>query len=111
MGFFYFIGSCGAENWDYTEINTGLLEIIGRGYVIEHCISLFNKKIREERYKVYVSDTLKLINDNLAKAVGGNVIKARYAELLDKKKEDTRTGDEVARDVIKRAGLKLKEQL
>ena len=109
MGFFYFIGSCGAEAWDYTGLNVGLLELIGKGYVIEHCVSLFNRRQKEQIYRNYVTDTLKMINDNLTKIYGGQYMKTRYADMVEPKKQDTRTGDEIARDIIKRAGLKLRE--
>lgn len=48
-------------------------------------------------YRVYVTDTLKAIS-------GAN---ARYADWIDQKPKDTRTGAEIAADVIKKAGLKL----
>lgn len=110
MGFFYFIGSCGAENWDYEGINVDLLILLGKGCVIDHCVSLFNKKQREKLFQTYVTETLKLINDNIAKIHGGSVLKTRYSELIETKKIDNRTGDEVARNVIKRIGLKVKGQ-
>lgn len=83
--------------------------MIGKGYVIDHCVSLFNKKIRDELYRGYVADTLKLINDNLAKYVGGNTLRERYKELANVKKEPEKSGDEIARDIIKRAGLRIKQ--
>ena len=110
MGFFYFIGSCGAESWDYTGLNTELLEIIGRGYVIDHCVSLFNSRTRERLYREYVTTTLKVLNDNFAKQFGGNVMSMNYSDLFVSDNEDTRTGDEIARDIIKRANLKVKGQ-
>lgn len=110
MGFFYFIGSCGAEAWDYTGLNVGLLELIGKGYVIEHCVSLFNRRQKEQIYRNYVTDTLKMINDNLTKISGGQYMKTRYAELVEPQLKDERTGDEIAIDIIKRARLKFKGQ-
>ena len=110
MGFFYFIGSCGAESWDYTGLNTGLLEMIGRGYVIDYCVSLFNSRIRERLYREYVTSTLKVLNDNFAKQFGGNVMSMNYADLFESRDQDTRTGDEIVRDIMKRANLKVKGQ-
>ena len=110
MGFFYFIGSFGAENWDYDGLSVELLQMIGKGYVIDHCVSLFKKKQEKKLYQIYVTDTLKLINDNIAKNFGGAMIKTKYSELTQTVKEDNRTGDEVAREVIGRLGLKVKGQ-
>lgn len=110
MGFFYFVGSCGAEAWDYTGVNLQMLDLIGRGYIVDHCVSLFNSKAKERLYQIYITDTLKCLNDNLAKLIGGTVLKARYHDLLESgtKKESEKTGDEIALEIIKKAGLKVK---
>lgn len=84
--------------------------MIGKGYVIDHCVSLFKKKQEKKLYQIYVTDTLKMINDNIAKNFGGSIIKTKYSEIIEYKKADDRTGDEVARDVINRIGLKVKGQ-
>ena len=39
-----------------------MLEIFGRGYVIEHCISSFKKYNEEMTYRVYVTDLLKALS-------------------------------------------------
>lgn len=110
MGFFYLVGSCGAEAWDYTGIDLELLELIGKGYIVDHCVSLFNNKAKERLYQTYITDTLKCLNDNLAKVIGGSSIKARYYDLLEagSQKESEKTGDEIALEIIKKAGLKVK---
>lgn len=108
MGFFYFIGSCGAQNWNYTGLSVELLNLIGKGYVIDHCISLFNKQAKEEAYRTYVTDTLKTLNSNFAKIFGGNYFNLRYADAVNPNEESDKSGDEIARDIIKRAGLKVK---
>ena len=108
MGFFYIIGSCGAKSWNYEGLNVELLNLIGKGYVIDHCISLFNKQAREEAFRSYIADTLKTINDNFTKRFGGASYKLRYIELVTAEKEPEKSGDEIARDIIKRAGLKVK---
>ncbi len=77
--------------------------------MIDHCVSLFNKRAKEESYKNYIADTLKLINDNLAKRIGGSFIQARYSELTKRNNEPEKSGDEIARDIIRRAGLKVKK--
>jgi hypothetical protein len=53
-------------------------------------------------YRVYTTDTLQQI----AKAQqGGSYLSKRYADLIDSGPRDTRTGDEIAADVIARCGL------
>ena len=110
MGFFYLIGCCGAEAWDYTGINLGMLDLIGKGYIVDHCVSLFNSRAKERLYQTYITDTLKCLNDNVAKIVGGSTLKARYHDLFEIgiKKESEKTGDEIALEIIRKAGLKVK---
>lgn len=68
----------------------------------------YNQQRRDLAYRIYVSDGLKAISENLSRVGGGSYLIARYADLIDdSKQKDTRTGDEVAADVIKAAGLKL----
>jgi len=60
------------------------------------------KKAQEEElaYRVYVSDALFYYPQNKGLTV-------RYYDLIFPKKEDTRTGDEIALSVISRLGLKV----
>lgn len=72
-----------------------LLNLIGTGYVIDHCISCFHKEQKKKLHDVYVTDVLRLISENTAKTVGGSYMKVRYLDLIDPKKEETRTANEV----------------
>lgn len=61
--------------------------------------------LEELKYRVYTTDTLQLI----AKAQqGGQYLSKRYAELIDDKPQDNRSGDEIVADVIARCGLVVK---
>lgn len=61
-------------------------------------------------YRVYITDTLKMINDKLNLRFGGAVFETRYIELVDnKQKKDVRTGEQIAQDVIRFSGLKFEE--
>ena len=42
---------------------------------------------------------------NTARFNGGSEMNVRFADLIEKRKIDTRTGDEIAFDVIEKAGL------
>lgn len=53
---------------------------------------------KEKAYKVYVTDALKAI-------VGAS---SRYLDWIDCKPQDNRTGAEIAADIIKKVGLKVK---
>ena len=72
--------------------------------MIDHVLSFQKQKYEETRYRMYITDALKLISENTAKFVGGSYIAARWYE---KKDNDQRSGDEIAKDIIKRANLKV----
>lgn len=90
-------------------IRIDILERWGRGYVIEHCLSVFRRTWEERRYRAYVTDTLQMINKNIVQRYGGSYLRNRWADGLAIQKE-TRTAEEIVADVIKRAGLKLGEK-
>lgn len=54
-------------------------------------------------YRVYVTDALKIAAANTQQFAGGQAMAERWAEGL--KPRDTRSGDEIAADIIRRAGL------
>ena len=61
----------------------------------------------EKKYRVYLTDVLMMISENTARAVNnGRYVTGRWIEGF--KKQNTRTGDEIARDVLRGAGLTLK---
>lgn len=75
--------------------------------MIDYCVAAFAKDEEERVYRAYLTDALQAISHNTAgMAAEGHVMTRRFAELVNWVEEDTRTGDEVAADVIKRAGLK-----
>ena len=69
-------------------------------------MSKANQQAKDTAYRVYVTDCLKLIAENT-----GNIsLKLRYYDIIQPKKADTRTGDEIVVDIIKRAGLVVKSE-
>ena len=87
-----------------------MLELFGRGYVIQHCVSLLNKKSEERAFQYYVTDTLKVMANILYKANGGEgiLIDLRYYDVMNQKKEEkpTQTADEIIYSFQKRLGAK-----
>lgn len=61
----------------------------------------------QEAYRVYVTNTLKNIAENTAKYAGGGYPTNRYADIIKRAPVDSRTGEEIAADVIKKCGLKV----
>ena len=109
MGFFYIVGRFGAAAWDYDGLNIQHVEIFGKGYIVEHCVALFKKRNEELLFRRYVADSIHMINSLLYKKLGGSAYKQSYSELTAPQKEQERSGDEIAADIIKRAGLKVKQ--
>ena len=55
---------------------------------------------------MYVTDALMVISENTQYMFGGRVMGTRYIDLLNDHEEE-KSADEIAIDVIKRAGLKV----
>ena len=84
--------------------------------MIEHCIAAFQSENREKLFRMYVTDTLKVIAENTSKSavpgVGvvdyGAVLTKRWIELAEdiqpksEEKEDPRTCSEIAHDMWQR---------
>ena len=60
---------------------------------------------REVAYRIYITDCLRMISENTANFAKGNYMRDRYADFLKKPARDNRTGEEIAAEVIKKAGL------
>ena len=58
-------------------------------------------------YKRYMADGLKYVTESISQAFGGKYLYVSYFDLINnnKKQTVTKAGEEIATDVIKRAGL------
>ena len=77
--------------------------MFGSNYVIDHVMAEHKLRASEMIYRVYTADMLKGIAEFC-----GCQVRARYSDLI-KPQEELETGDEVALRVIKRLGLKGKQ--
>lgn len=83
--------------------------------MIDHVASFFRREQEKKRYRAYVTDALKALTENtthrLIPGVGevsyGSYMPTRWLEEAQEH-EDKRSGDEIAADIIQRAGLTLK---
>ena len=77
---------------------------MGRGYVIEHCVSTLNAIRQEENYRVYITDVLRTISKGV-----GYEIKLSYAEFVKRTKsapsEEERTPEEIINTIKSKAEL------
>ncbi len=90
-----------------------MLEVLGRGYVIEHCISTLKSNNETKSYRIYVTDALMAIAENTTHLLGaqgvvdyGKTIKTRWIDTLkpapEEEPEDNRPSEEIASDIWQR---------
>ena len=69
-----------------------------------------NERARDEAYRIYVTDALKITAENTARYAGGSYMRARYADAIRPEKRDERSCEEITADVIARCGLVVKHE-
>ena len=57
--------------------------------------AVIRQKAKDDAYRAYVTEALRLIGENTAKYAGGSYIKAHYTEIIEEKPKETRTSDEI----------------
>ena len=72
---------------------------------MRYAVARYKTYQRELVYRIYVTDCLRMMTENTARFAKGNYIKGRYADILKEPMRDNRTGEEIAAEVIKKAGL------
>lgn len=81
------------------SLNFQLLELLGSGYVIDNYISVFHKEQKELIYRIYVTDSLKVLSENTAIHEGSKVLTERYIDLIyndsSHEEKEERTEEEV----------------
>ena len=82
-----------------------MVDAVGRGYVVQYCISLYRKKREKLQFQSYIADVLLSLHNHVAQFIQGHPIDVRYMDIVSPQKTDDRTGDDIAADIIKRAGL------
>ena len=80
---------------------------MGSGYVIEHCVSAFSDICKEEAYRSYIADGVKCIGESVVNQFGGSYLQERYADIVSIPRTEEKSGDEIALEVIEKAGLKV----
>ena len=74
---------------------------------MRYAIARYQSQRRDLAYRLYVSDCLRMVTENTAKAVCGSYISAKFADIINPKPVDNRNGEEIAADIIKRAGIEV----
>lgn len=66
---------------------------------------VIGEEIRREQYQVYIAEALRCIGESTAKYAGGPYMTARWTDIANQKPQDDRDPDEIAAEVIRKAGL------
>ena len=74
---------------------------------MRYAIARYQSQQRDLAYRIYVADCLRIISENTAKIGGGSYITAKFGDIINPKPVDNRTGEEIAADIIKRAGIEV----
>lgn len=74
---------------------------------MRYAMARFNQHQRDLAYRIYIGDCLRIISENTAKMGGGSYITAKFEDIINPKPADNRTGEEIAADIIKRAGIEV----
>lgn len=69
--------------------------------------SRYEQYRRDVAYRIYVSDSLRIITENTAKAVGGSYIEGRYKDIIKPKRQDNRTAEQIIADTLAGAGIEV----
>lgn len=103
MAFFQFIGAAGASAFKdgIESIRLEFVEMMGMGYVIEHCISHFLKLKQEESYRTYITEALRILTENTAKSSGGSYLSKSFSDIYKKpeKEEPEKTQEEIIAEI------------
>ena len=79
-----------------------MLEVLGSGYVIEHCIAALDELGKKKTFETYVTDCLKALTENTANKEEKRYMTTRYADMVftDKKPKKEHTAEEVKADIL-----------
>ena len=63
---------------------------------------------REEAYRIYICDSLRLVTENTAKMVGGEYISKRLSDIMNgEDDDDDRTAEDIIADLVDRGCFKV----
>ena len=74
---------------------------------MRYAMARYQSQQRDLAYRIYVSDCLRIISENTAKIGGGSYITAKLSDIINPNPVDNRSGEEIAADIIKRAGIEV----
>ena len=74
---------------------------------MRYATARFNQHQRDLAYRIYVADCLRMATENTAKMSQGSYTAVRFYDIINPKPTDNRTGEEIAAEIINRAGIEV----
>ena len=74
---------------------------------MRYAIARYQSQQRDLAYRIYVTDCLRMVTENAAKMSQGAYTAARFYDVINPKHVEKQTGEEIAADIIKRAGIEV----
>ena len=74
---------------------------------MRYAMARYQSQQRDLAYRIYVTDCLRMVTENAAKLSKGTYTEARFYDIINQKPVVNRTGEEIAADIIKRAGIEV----
>ena len=74
---------------------------------MRYAMARYQSQQRDLAYRIYVSECLRMIGENTAKVSSGSYMTAKFEDIINPKPVDNRTGEEIASDIIKHAGIEV----
>lgn len=88
------------------HLNYNLVELCGKGYVVDNYIAFLNKESEDRAFRIYVTDALKVITKNTACKKDDLIFNMRWLDMVEPQEKtetkEERTADEVIADLQSR---------
>lgn len=88
-----------------------MLTLFGIDYIIDHVLAEIKKQNEEKAYKIYITDSLRAITNNIAQEASQeryySIMPMRWIDIIDardepQEQEDPRSCEEIAADIWKK---------
>lgn len=70
-----------------------MIDVLGKTYIIEHCISDIKRRREDDRYREYIAETSRAISINLAILARGPYTSVEYGEYIHGRSKSSQTED------------------
>ena len=74
---------------------------------MRYAVARYQSQQRDLAYRIYVAECLRMVTENTAKISNGSYTVAKFEDILNPKQVENRTGEEIAADIIKLAGIEV----